>query len=338
MKQPFLTAIVVICALCSFSQTPIEVASNTIKVSPSGEQTFYYGFSEGDQLIFDLEEVNGKELKEFEIVALSSTPLFLDYKTKKIENKILQIPETGIYKFRFTNSNLIAGRICKYKIQRVPATEATKKFNTTVYKRTAYDTTYIEVPERYLVKADTVVSEILNQTAKVHSQSNLNGARTTTNFQLPGNTVSWSYYIGVDQGGQQAFENATKQLASVGSPIAAKFGTSGPLVAVALNMASYLPKLQAGEDIDYYLVGGQNVNLFAAGQAFRYFKAGKVMNDYARMEPIPSVLSFCFNNDNALQGVSVTLKVVAVQVNGTWETRQIKKMNIATREEMYLKN
>jgi hypothetical protein len=338
MKKPFLTALFLACTLFSFSQTPIEVASNTIKVPASGEQEFYYGFVEGDQVIFDLEEVNGKELKEFEIVAVSSTPLFLDYKTKKLENKILQIPETGIYKFRFANSNLISGRVCKYKIQRIPAIEETKKFNSMVYKRTAYDTIYHDVPERYLVKADTIFTEILNQTAKVHSQSNLNSSRTTTNFRLPDNTIFWSYYIGVDQAGQQAFEFATNQLASAASPIAAKFGASGPLVALALNMTSFLPKLQSGEDIDYYLVQGQNVSLFAGGQAFRYFKSGKVINDFARSEPIPGLLSFCFNNDNAIQGVSVTVKVVAAQLNATWETRQVRKMNITSREEMYLKN
>ena len=90
-----------------------------MKVPPQGEEIFYYGFAEGDQLIFNFEEVNGKELKEFEIMFMPSKSIFMDYKTKKIENKILTISETGIYKFRFTNANILSGRVCKFKIQRL---------------------------------------------------------------------------------------------------------------------------------------------------------------------------------------------------------------------------
>jgi hypothetical protein len=42
----------------SYAQTPIDVAENTLKISPSSEEVFYYGFAEGDQLIFDFEEIN----------------------------------------------------------------------------------------------------------------------------------------------------------------------------------------------------------------------------------------------------------------------------------------
>lgn len=50
-----------------FAQTPVDIVENTLKVAPQGEVVFYYGFAEGDQLIFNFEEVNGKELKELEI-------------------------------------------------------------------------------------------------------------------------------------------------------------------------------------------------------------------------------------------------------------------------------
>lgn len=333
-KTAILTAVVFALTFTAFGQAPIDVAENTVKVSASGEEIFYYGFAEGDQLIFSFEEVNGKELKEIEIMAMPSSSLFLDYKAKKIDNKILNIPETGVYKFRFTNSNLLAGRVCKFKIQRIPASEETKKFNTTAYKRIIYDTAYYEAAEKYLVRTDTVVAEILNQTAKVHSVGNVNGNKTFTNFRLPDNTIAWSYYIGVDQSGQQAYENATKQLASNATPLV---GTN-PLAALTLNLTSYLPRLQSGEDIDYYLTPIESINLFAAGRAFKYYKTGKVINDFAKMDPIPGNLSFCFFNDNAITAVAVMIKVTAVQVNNVWDTRQEKKMNITSRQEVYLKN
>src|SRR5882672_10883408 len=128
------------------AQTPIDVAESTLKVGAFGEEFFVYGFAEGDQLIFNFEEANGKELKELEILELPSTSRFMEYKAKKIENKTLRIPKTGIYKFRFSNGG-IGVRLCKYKIQRIPATPTTQKFDPTVYWHTIPDTTYTTIEE-----------------------------------------------------------------------------------------------------------------------------------------------------------------------------------------------
>jgi len=42
-----------------------------------GEEVFYYGFTEDDQLVFHFEEVNGKELKGLEIIELPSSSKFM---------------------------------------------------------------------------------------------------------------------------------------------------------------------------------------------------------------------------------------------------------------------
>src|SRR5262245_32220499 len=82
-------------------QKPVTVVENTLKLGPFKEEVFYYGFAAGDKLIFNFEEGNNKELKEVEIMELPSTSRYMEYKTKKIENKTLDIVNTGIYKFRF---------------------------------------------------------------------------------------------------------------------------------------------------------------------------------------------------------------------------------------------
>lgn len=328
----------ILCAFRLFEGTPIDVAESTLKVGAFGEEVFYYGFAEGDQLIFNFQEVNGKELKEMEIIELPSSSKFMDYKTKKIENKILNITKTGIYKFRFSNSAM-GGRICKFKIQRVPATEITKSFNTSVYWKKIYDTTYTTEQEKYLIKTDTVVSNLTDQVAKVHSSGNLNGNKTTFNFNLPDNTVAWSYYIGVDQAGQQAYQRATNELASKAGPIVSKIPGYGPLAALSLGGISYLSQIQGGEDIDFYIVDGINVNLFIGGQAFSYEKKGKVINDYSRMiSPLKGSWHVCLSNDNAVTGVEVAVKITAIIVNQQWGTRPIQKMHIASHQEAYLKN
>ena len=321
-----------------FGQTPVDIAESTLKIGGLGEEVFYYGFSEGDQLIFNFEEANRKELKEIEITELPSSSKFMDYKTKKIQNKSLSIPRTGIYKFRFTNSALTR-RICKFKIQRIPSNEATKNFNTSVYWRTARDTTYTTEQERYLVRADTTIMNLTDQTAKVHSQTNMNGARTSFNFTFPENTVVWSYYIGVNQAGQKAYEQAAKEFSSNATPLLAKMPGYGPMAALALGGVSFLSQLQSGEDIDFYIVDNDNVNLFLAGQSFNYIKKGKVINDFSKMtSPLKGTYHICLSNDNAITGVTVSVKITTVQVKQIWGTRPIRKMHIASRQEPYLVN
>lgn len=321
-------------------QTPIDIAENTLKISPSSEEAFFYGFREGDQLIFNFEEVNGKTLKEFDIKLLPAKSIFMDYKSHKIENKTLSIAETGIYQFRFANANIISGRICKFKIQRIPGDENSKKFNTTVYERTIYDTTYTYEQEKYIVKSDTIISEILNQTAKVHSSLNMNGNKTTTSFTLPQNTVAWSYYIGVDQEGQKSYEDATKELMAKTPLSVLKLINSNPLTALALGITPYLSQIQRGEDVDYALIEGESANSFTFGRPSHAYKSGKVINEFSRMNAREGSnnLAFCFSNDNAITPVSVIVKVMAIQANIIYATRQEKKMTIIAKQEKYLKN
>jgi len=339
-KLYFTVTFLVTTQLVTLAQTPIDVAENTLKIGGLGEEILYFGFAEGDQVLFSFEELNGKELKEIEFLEYPSSSKFMDYKTKKIENKTLNITRTGIYKFRFTNS-AIAGRVCKIKIQRIPSSEQTSKFNTSVYWRTITDTSYTTIQENYLVKCDTIIFNITDKVVKVHSTTNLNGNKSTFNFNLPKNTVSWSYYIGVDQTGREAYDQATKSLTKTAAPIISRLPGYGPLAALALGSVSYLSTVQKGEDIDYYLVPSDNSSEFAFrnGGQFTYYKKGKVINDFSRMaSPLSGSFFFCFSNDNAVTAVEVSVKVTAIVVNDTWGKRPIQKMHLSKREEPYLQN
>jgi hypothetical protein len=334
------TQILIACFLSiqALSAQTIDVAENTLKVGAFGEEVFYYGFAGGDQVIFNFEEANGKELKELEIIELPSSSKFMDYKTKKIESKNLNIFNTGIYKFRFANSAL-SGRICKFKIQRIPSSPATKNFNTNVFWRTVFDTTYTTEQERYLVRSDTTISNLTERVEKVHSNGNINGNKSSFNFTIPENTIAWSYYIGVDQSGQQAFDNATKELASKASPLVSAIPGYGPLAAVALGGTSYIAQLQRGEDIDYYIMDNNNARLFENNQQCTYIRKGKVINDFSRItSPLAGSYFICLYNDNAITGVSVTVKITAIQVKQVWDTRPVQKIHVASKQEAYLKN
>ena len=194
MKKTLLLILICCCSYAgTFGQAIIDVAENTVKVNAlGGEEVFYYGFAEGDEIIFNFEEANRKELKEVEILEYPSSSKFMDYKTKKIENKRIHVNKTGIYKFRFQNSSL-AGRICRIKIQRIPASTATKNFNTTVYWKTLYDTTYSQVEERYVEKSDTSAIQFFSQTVKVPANSGTAGShKVVLELPLPQHTIAWA--------------------------------------------------------------------------------------------------------------------------------------------------
>ena len=319
-----------------YGQTPVNVAESTLKVGIMGEEIFYFGFAEGDKIIFNFEEMNGKELKELEIVEMPSTQKFVDYKTSKIVNKTIVVNKTAIYRFRFTSS-AISVRLCKYKIQRIPASAASQNFNPTVFNNMVNDTTYTTEEEEYLAKTDTVITNYQDRIIKVNPTSNPAGNKSSFNFVLPENVIGWSYYLYVNQAGQQAYEEANKLIIAGEKSVITKFPAYNVLAALALNKPVSISKLQ-GESINYWIMEGENADLFSKGAQFRYIKKGKATNDYSRMDPRKGSLYFCFSNDNPTLPSSITVKITLVGVNEVLQTRQVKKMLISPKSKMYLKN
>lgn len=314
------------------------VTERTFKIAGMSEEFFLYGFAEGDEIIIDFEELKGKPLKEFEIIEYPNSSRFMEYKVSNINGKKINIQSTGIYKFRFANS-AISGKICKIKIQRVPSSLETTNFNTNVYFKNVYDTIKFNVQERYLISRDTIIHNLTTQNSKVHSKGNIEGNRTVFNFTLPNNTFTWSYYIDVNQAGQLAMEEATKKLSQNASPILKKLPGFGPLAALALDGSSYISTIQKGEDIDYFIVDGNNLNLFNNNQPFSFIFKGKVINEARRVTNInKGTYYFCLVNDNAVAGVTVNVSITAIEIKDNIGLRNVEKQKIETHQVPYLKN
>lgn len=324
-----------------FGQTTIDIAENTLKVGGLGEEVFYYGFAEGDQLIFNFQELNGKELKEVEIIELPSSTKFMDYKTVKIENKVLNITRTGIYKFKLSNSAL-GGRICKVKIQRIPASDGTKNFNSSVYWRTVQDTTYTPTEEKYLIKSDTIAQEIYSSIPQISSTNALNGNKNfqVVDFVLPENTISWSFYIGTGNAGRTEYDRARTNFAKSAAATVSKIPGYGPMAALALTGVSYFNKVQGEDNVKYWFIrDANNVSLFNAGQSFMQYKKGDVINEASQMKsPLTGKIYLALLNDNTVDPIIVTIKVVAVQIKQQWGKRTVQIMKVSKLEVPYLKN
>jgi hypothetical protein len=321
------------------AQSTIDIAENTIKVGGLSEEAFFFGLAQGDKLVFNLEEVNGKELKEIEIVEWPATSRFMDYKTKKVSNKTIDIPRTAIYKFRLANG-AIGGRICRIKIQRIPASPESQNFNTTVYWKNKADTTYTPTEEQYLERSDTIISTPLDQIAKVSSQSALNGNanHTIVDFSLPENTKAWSYYIGVGREGQAEYEKSKNDFMNTAAAKASKIPGYGTLAALAIYGINTFAKVQGSNNVKYWFIADwDNVLLFKAGQSFMQYKQGDVVNEAAQMKaPLEGKVYIALLNDNVMEPIEVVVRVSAVQIIQKWATRTINRMSIITYQEPYL--
>jgi len=327
--------------LSALGQVSIEVADNTIKVGGHSEMVFYYGFAQGDQLIFSFEVLNGKELKELEITELPSSSKFMDYKTKKIKNKMIHVTRTGIYKFKFTNASL-AARICQIQIQRIPSGLSTKNFNSSVYWRTVEDTIYSQAPKRYLVKSDTLAQTIVDQVTKVCTSSPLNrqGDKEVVEFTLPNGTVSWSYYIGVGTEGQKAFNRTKVSFINTAAAVATHIPGYGTMAALALYGLNTFQLIQGEDNVKYsFISDSKNALLYKNGQGFKLFHRGNVLNDASQMkEPLAGKIYLGLLNDNLMESIEVKVNVTAIILKQKWATQTSSIRSISIRQEAYLKN
>lgn len=80
---------------------PVDVADLTIKVGALGSEELFYGFAEGDQIVFSFEEVKGKDLKEIEIIEYPNHSKFMDYKSTKIDKKKLMLHRKQFFNSSF---------------------------------------------------------------------------------------------------------------------------------------------------------------------------------------------------------------------------------------------
>ena len=319
------------------AQTPVNVAEGTLKVGIASDGILYFGFAAGDKMIFNFEETNGKELKEVVISQESFGILLQETKTSKITNRTIPIVYTGIIKFKFSNTSVLP-KNCKYKIQRIPASEETINFNTTVYNDPVYDTTYVDEVQEYLEKIDTIVITYQDRNIRVNPSTVAGGNKATFGFVLPENIIGWSYYISTGKESTQAYADANKNFISANAQDVSRYRNYNILAAMVLKKNAAIPKLNSGPAINYWVMDPDNESLFSSGAKFKSIKNGKAVNDYAVMAPQEGNMSFAFLNDSATDALTVSVKITSVQANEIWKKKVTPRMRVTLKSTMHLKN
>ena len=335
----------------------IEVTEKTIRIAGLSEEIFYFGFAEGDKIIFNFEEIDNKEVKEIEIIEYPSSSRFMEYKASKIENKEIQIFKQSIFKYRFYNS-AVGGRICKIKIQRIPANENTINFNTNIkwitkqdttwntYTKNVivgYDTTYVDVTNLELTKVEQKEELLFDKTQRVNSQTNIdNPNKCILPVELPQNintefhktkVIAWAYWIGVGEEAREAYTKNVRTVGNLAGSLASTFGS--PLAGLAVGAVTDLMLPTMGEDIDYWFITDwNNAQLFMNGQTFYQFDKGKGIAAYGKnTTTLEGTFYVGLYNDNYTQGIDVNVKVVAIVEHKIFELITTKKQVVKPRYE-----
>ena len=337
MKYTLLTFLVLL--IISSNAEQINIVESTFKLGGISEEKIYYGFCEGDQLLFSFEEVNNKEIKEVEIIEYPSSSKFMDYKTTKVSNKTITINRTGIYVFRFSNSSL-GGRVCKYKIDRIPASENTKDFNTSVYWKTLSDTTFYTEQEKYLARKEYVPKTIVSSSDYYINSglnSTLQGGKSRITFPviLPVNTVEWFYQFSASRNKEDVTK--TKGMFNMAGQLSTLIDQTG---AISFGIDA-LTQPPGADFCDIYLLDFNNLRLFEAKEAYSYFPIGtreNIKSGIVKMQfGAGQAYYIGLKNPDSTNGVNVVIEVVAIVLEEEWAMRDIQKYNVKTWEEPYLK-
>lgn len=332
MKPYLLFISFFICSILGFpQQPPITVSEQTIKVN--GDNEFYFGFSKGDQIIFELEVIKGKNVKEVEILEYPNTSKFFEYKATKISGKKLKVNKTAIYKFRLKGGG-IGTKICRAKILRVPASKETVDFNTSVKWKTRKDSTYETRYRKVLTKVDTQAIQVIDRVERVHSTTNLsNSNRSQFNVQLPSNErsqlrtseiIGWAYWFGVGDEGLAQYEEEKKkylkeQSASIGAMI-------DPIAGLALGAYAMLAKPPTGDNVHYWITTYINEQAYSIASGNSVTASGRVT------DITQGGFTVTFDNDNTLNGINVSVKITAIKVTKTYKNESYRQLLVTETE------
>jgi len=325
MKIPGLFALLFI-GIAVSAQTPIEVYNSSFKIGSVSEDTLYFSFAKGDQIIVDFESI-GRELKEFEILQYKGASLFREDEKTKIVGKKVSIQNTAVYEFRLANRSGTERNV-KLHIRRIPGSASTKNFRTTVGWKSINDTLYLNATDKTVTRRDTVIVN-RESIVSVYGTQNPKGNTQCPEFDIPGKTIAWSFYVGVNQPGLRAFQEATQKLSP--SPQSSLPGY-GPLAAFALTGKSNFATLQNDQTISYSIVDPTNAALAKQDQPFKSYRSKKVSNDFSVMkEPREGKLFFYLNNDGAFD-VDVIVKIAAVVVYDRVKETSGQKIEVLTKK------
>lgn len=308
---------------------PVVVTEQTIKLGIGAKKELFYGFLEGDEIIFDLKLLKGKNIKEVEITEYPSSSKMFEYKTKNISEKKIKVNKTGIYKFRIKGGG-IGKKICRVKILRIPAANKGINFDTSVEWQIGYDSTYITKYSKEIISIDTLIINLSDRTERVHSKTNLDNVNVSRfNVNLPTNKIakletskiiSWAYWIGVGNEGQVAYQKEKKKF--IKENISNAAAMIDPVAGLALGMYGAISNPPTGDNIKYWITTYYN------GVEYRLAQGNSIVATSRVTEMTQGGFTVTLKNDNMINGLNVNVKISAIQVNTKYRQKPYVELKL----------
>jgi hypothetical protein len=200
--------------------------------------------------------------------------------------------------------------------------------------------------KKELVKVDTLITALFDKSLRVHSETAIGKTQYTyATVELPTNTyfpnqlnpykttevISWSYWLGVGQKSAEDYDLANKNLA-LGIKTIGTLTGYGALATLAATGVSMFLNTNVGDNVNFKFYGSQN------GQEI-IIDYGNVISASGRNDKITQgSFSVQLFNDNFRDGIDVNLKMIAMQIQKTWQDKEYQeKIEIPKIEKQIIK-
>ena len=314
------------------------IVNDTFEVTALKKNLSTYSFLAGDTIVIRVSEIEGKELHQFIIQDVNSAFQKIAKKQAVIEERIIVTADTD-FNFIFNHKPSITAplgfkRNIHINIVKeeyfVPEVIEVNDFVETV-EVTLSDTI------NQLVQSDTAFAPVINEDFFLGSVIEP-GKQTRKSIELtpvPGATY-YVYWIGVGNQAKKDYEQV-----KVNMPLEwAALGIIEPVDAFAMGKLRQMPIQPEGEDVFVAVVDVENKNSFQKKQSFqpRFQRQGVVTYGIIDGELVPENAQtfICLANDNAVSPIDVSVKIIAVTINNTYE--EIIKDTVITVQKVFRLN
>lgn len=335
MKKNFLFLFLILISIEVMSQTPLLITDRDISPKKDAPVNLYYGACKGDKITMYLSTKKDKPIDKITI-SQNEKEIFAQVNVNPTQKIEFTSPETNFIEFTFIDRNEIS-----VKIERYPANEESKNFNTFIAQTKKYDTTYYKYKVDSVIGYDEirtprnfkVISSADYESVEIKKEKyNIKGGGTRgilitkpqaliqtdmkeqklVGYQImimseAGADKMWKYIgLGVDVGClcMQLFLPAGGTVAALGVQTA--FEMIGPQ--------------EGGEPVRFAIMQNQkNLDLFLKkDQNVRAYEFGLATNYSATWNPMDTVAIGMENLNTAVE-INVTVAVFAIYQTTIWE-------------------
>ena len=260
--------------------------------------SYYYAFEKGDQIILNLDMKNNKGTNSVMITTYpNGNVIYSKNGFADLMNLVIQSKERSIYCFSFS-SNHTFDRSATLKLTRIPISDKTKDFNSSVSWKESYVTEVIQKPQKFYINGGS------NATFKGGK------SRILLPLNFPKNTIKWYYEFSASRNENDI--NTVSESLNLAGELSSLIDNTG-LLEFGINQLTQPP----GSDYcDIYHLSHNNSSMFTSKQAYSYFteatreniKSGVIEVNCCTQE----TTYLGFKNPDSFNGIHIIVEVVAI--------------------------